>query len=162
MVISAGNGTISYNTQFPSSIQSGFQSKITMSLIGVGPYYVKELILRITCDLLEDVSIEDFPTMGYFKQSVPMIEMGCWHIYIWNIPVMFEYFGVLTYFDLDVLNVPSFNTSPLGPLDSAIFCGRRTRTASERLYCRAISGCGRNQHWEAALAHFSDFQDWNR
>lgn len=85
MVISAGNGTISYNTQFPSSIQSGFQSKITMSLIGVGPYYVKELILRITCDLLEDVSIEDFPTMGYFKQSVPMIEMGCWHIYIYGI-----------------------------------------------------------------------------
>jgi hypothetical protein len=56
-----------------------------MSLIGVGPYYVKELILRITCDLLEDVSIEDFPTMGYFKQSVPMIEMGCWHIYIYGI-----------------------------------------------------------------------------
>lgn len=51
-----------------------------MSLIGVGPYYVKELILHITCDLLEDISIEDFPTMGCFKQSVPMIEMGCWQM----------------------------------------------------------------------------------
>ena len=34
----------------------------------------------------------------------------------WDIPVMFEYFGVLTYFDLDVLNVPSFNTFPPWPL----------------------------------------------